>query len=149
VTIDGVCIDSRIYWTLIQFVTTPHKSLQHTDRCSQSRTSLYFRADLLAGCRPSLANHILCSAVDCRPSHKLTESSTQLRVLDSTVLSRLTKFSKSKSRYDRRSVGQSVLVSRPIWVSWSDINFCLTVTVLSMSGAPSDKRSGLSSVLVT
>jgi hypothetical protein len=56
--------------------------------------------------------------------------------------------SKLKSRYDRRSVGQSVLVSSPIWVSRPDINYCLTVTVLSMSGAPSDERSGLSSVLV-
>jgi hypothetical protein len=55
----------------------------------------------------------------------------------------------SVSRYDRRSVGQSVLVSSPIWVSWPDINYCLTLTVLSMSGAPSDERSGLSSVLVT
>jgi hypothetical protein len=60
-----------------------------------------------------------------------------------------TECSKSKSHYDRRSVGQSVLVSSPIWVSWPDINFCLSFTVLSMSGAPSDARSGLSSVLVT
>jgi hypothetical protein len=43
------------------------------------------------------------------------------------------------SRYDRRSVGQSVLVSSPIWGSWPDINYCLTVTVLSISGAPSDE----------
>jgi hypothetical protein len=57
--------------------------------------------------------------------------------------------SKSKSHYNRRPVCQSVLVSRPIWVSWPDINLCLTFTVLSMSGAPSDQRSGLSSVLVT
>jgi hypothetical protein len=56
---------------------------------------------------------------------------------------------KSKSLYDRWSVDQSVLVSSPIWGSWPDINFCLTFTVLSMSGALSDKRSGLSSVLVT
>jgi hypothetical protein len=56
---------------------------------------------------------------------------------------------KSKSHYDRRSVGQSFLVWSPIWGSWPDINFCLTFTVLSMSGAPSDGRSGLSSILVT
>jgi hypothetical protein len=45
---------------------------------------------------------------------------------------------KSKSLYDRRSVGQCVLISSPIWGSWPDItsNFCLTVTVLSMSGPP-------------
>jgi hypothetical protein len=54
----------------------------------------------------------------------------------------------SESRYDRRSVGQSVLVSSPIWGSWPHINYCLTVTVCSMSGAPSDERSTLSFVLV-
>jgi hypothetical protein len=51
----------------------------------------------------------------------------------------------SKSHYDRRPVGQSILVSRPVWVPWPDINFCLTFTVLSMSGAPSDERLVLSS----
>jgi hypothetical protein len=56
---------------------------------------------------------------------------------------------KSKSRYDGRSVGWSVLVSSPIWGSWPDVNYCLTVTILSISGAPSDDRSGLSFVLVT
>jgi hypothetical protein len=56
---------------------------------------------------------------------------------------------KSKSLYDRRSVGQYIMVSSPIWGSWPDINFCLTFAVLSMSGAPSDERSGLLSVLVT
>jgi hypothetical protein len=55
--------------------------------------------------------------------------------------------SKSKSRYNRRSAGQSVLVSRPIWVSCPNINYCLTMTILSMSGALSDERSGLSSHL--
>jgi hypothetical protein len=34
--------------------------------------------------------------------------------------------STKKSRYDRLSVCQSVLVSRPNWFSWTDINFCLT-----------------------
>jgi hypothetical protein len=55
--------------------------------------------------------------------------------------------SESESRYDRRSVGQYVLVSSPIWGSWLDINY--SVTVLSMSSAPSDDRLGLSFVLVT
>jgi hypothetical protein len=54
----------------------------------------------------------------------------------------------SKLRYDRRSVGQSVLVSTPTWVSWPYINYCLTFTVLSMSGAPSDERLGPSFVLI-
>jgi hypothetical protein len=56
---------------------------------------------------------------------------------------------KSKSHYDRRLVVQCVLVSSPVWGSWPDVNYCLTVTVLSISGAPSDERSGLSFVLVT
>jgi hypothetical protein len=58
-------------------------------------------------------------------------------------------FQKSKSHYDRRPVGQCVLVSRPVWGSWPDVNYCMTVTVSSISGAPSDERSGLSFVLVT
>jgi hypothetical protein len=55
----------------------------------------------------------------------------------------------TKSLYFRRSVGQSIMVSSPIWGSWPDINYCVTVTVLSISGAPSDDRSGLSFDLVT
>jgi hypothetical protein len=57
--------------------------------------------------------------------------------------------SESESRYDQRSVGESVLVSSPILGSRPDINYCLTVPVLSMLGAPSDERSGLSFVLIT
>jgi hypothetical protein len=66
------------------------------------------------------------------------------------------KFSPSQPKlYQSRSLshvttdGQSVLVSSPIWGSWSDINYSLTFTVLSISGAPSDKRSDLSFVLFT
>jgi hypothetical protein len=57
--------------------------------------------------------------------------------------------SNSKSHYDRRPVGQCVLVSISVWGSWSDVNYSLTVTVSSISGAPSDERTGLSFVLVT
>jgi hypothetical protein len=35
--------------------------------------------------------------------------------------------SKSKLHCDRRPVGQCVLVSSPVWGSWPDVNYCLTV----------------------
>jgi hypothetical protein len=54
--------------------------------------------------------------------------------------------SKSKSCYDRRSVSQYVVVSSSLWNLWPDIIFCLKVAVLSLWGALSDERSGLSSV---
>jgi predicted RNA-binding Zn-ribbon protein involved in translation (DUF1610 family) len=43
-------------------------------------------------------------------------------------------------------LGLSVLVSSPDWGSWPDVTSCLKVTVLSMWGALSDERSGLSFV---
>jgi hypothetical protein len=43
--------------------------------------------------------------------------------------------SKSKSHYDRLSVGQSVLVSSPIWGPRSDFYYCQTFAVLWMGGA--------------
>jgi hypothetical protein len=49
----------------------------------------------------------------------------------------------------RLTVSQSALVSSPIWVSWPVICYCLTVTVLSLWGAISDERTGLSFVRVT
>jgi hypothetical protein len=54
--------------------------------------------------------------------------------------------SKSKSCYDRRSVSQYVVVSSSLWNPWPDITFCLQVAVLSLWGALSDERSGLSPV---
>jgi hypothetical protein len=53
---------------------------------------------------------------------------------------------KSKSCYDWRSVSQYVLVSSSLWNLWPDIIFCLKVAVLSLYGALSDERSGLSPV---
>jgi hypothetical protein len=54
--------------------------------------------------------------------------------------------SKSKSCYDWRSVSQYVLVSSPLWNLWPDVTSCLKVAVLSLLGALSDEKSGLSSV---
>jgi hypothetical protein len=50
--------------------------------------------------------------------------------------------SESKSCYDWRSV----LVSSSLWSLWPDIIFWLKVAVLSLWGALSDERSGLSPV---
>jgi hypothetical protein len=54
---------------------------------------------------------------------------------------------KSESRYDRRSVGQSVLVSSPICGPKPGFCYCHTVVVLSMWGTLSDERMGLSFLL--
>jgi hypothetical protein len=59
------------------------------------------------------------------------------------TISRLLKF-KSKSHYDRRSVGHSVLVSNPIWGPRLNFCYCQTVAVLSLWGALSEERTGLS-----
>jgi hypothetical protein len=52
----------------------------------------------------------------------------------------------SKSHCDWRSVDQQVLVSNPIWGSWPDIYYSLTVTVLFLWDVLSDDRTGLSFV---
>jgi hypothetical protein len=51
---------------------------------------------------------------------------------------------KSKPRYDRRSVGLSVLVSSPIWGIRQDLCYRQTFAVLSMWGALFEKLTGLS-----
>jgi hypothetical protein len=54
--------------------------------------------------------------------------------------------SRSRSRShlatDGQSVCLSVLVSSPVWGSWPDINYCLTVTVLSWGGRPLWREDG-------
>jgi hypothetical protein len=49
----------------------------------------------------------------------------------------------------RQTVGQSVLVSSHIWGPRPDICYCQAFAVLSMWGALSDERTGLSFVAVT
>jgi hypothetical protein len=76
------------------------------------------------------------------PQIPASRSSEWLRCISS-----LTETQKSKSYYDWRSVSQDVLVSSPLWNLWPDIIFfCLKVAVLSLWGALSDERSGLSPV---
>jgi hypothetical protein len=71
-----------------------------------------------------------------------------LNWLSTRITLPLTRESRRESRYDRQSVDQSVLATSPVWSSWPDIKNCLTLTVLLMSGVPSDGRSGLSFVVV-
>jgi hypothetical protein len=56
--------------------------------------------------------------------------------------------SKSESRYDRRSVSHSVLVSSSIWGPRLVFCYCQVVVVLSMWSALSDERTDLSFILV-
>jgi hypothetical protein len=55
--------------------------------------------------------------------------------------------SESEAHYDWRSVSLSVLVSSPVWGSWPDISYCLTVTVLPVGRAPSLTRGRVCHVL--
>jgi hypothetical protein len=54
----------------------------------------------------------------------------------------------SKSRYNQRSHGQSVLMSGPIWGLGPDSCYCQTVAVLSMWGTLTDERMGMSFAVV-
>jgi hypothetical protein len=50
--------------------------------------------------------------------------------------------SESESHCDWRSVSLSTLVSSPVWGSWPDISYCLTVTLLSLGGRPLWREDG-------
>jgi hypothetical protein len=87
--------------------------------------------------------------VGFEPMFSAFERVKTVHVLDraATVigLSRLTGLKiKSKSRYDLRSVGQSVLVSSPIWGPKIRFFYCQTVAGLLTWSALSDERTGLS-----
>jgi hypothetical protein len=140
-------IDNWIYW-----ITHNYTQLQ----CMHFYSSLQFSITLaesshciFTGClSPNIAGSVrlqLCISslkTAARPEHSLV---TRNSWLPTNYCNK----SKSKSHYDRRPVGQCVLVSSPVWGSWPDVNYCLTVPVLSISGAPSDERSGLSFVLLS
>jgi hypothetical protein len=59
------------------------------------------------------------------------------------------RYSQSQSHVstDDQSVSQYVLMSNPFWFSWPDVCYCLMINVVSLWGALSDKRSGLSIVI--
>jgi hypothetical protein len=61
---------------------------------------------------------------------------------ESTITSRSGGKSKSKLRYQRRTVGQSFLVSNPFWGTRPDICYCQTVPGFLMWGALSDEKTG-------
>jgi hypothetical protein len=52
------------------------------------------------------------------------------------------KSSQSHIVVDGQTVSQSVLASSPIWSSWPDIYYCLTVTVLYFVGLPLWREGG-------
>jgi hypothetical protein len=141
--LDGVWIDNWIYW-----ITNQLRTIYSVYTLQLSTTeSLLFLWRL----RLQLCNH-RCNQLLWHPLPSLTHPQAKSKShYDRRPVSQciLVSSPKSKSHYDRRPVGQCILVSSPIWGSWPDINYCLTVTVLSISGAPSGERSGLSFVLVT
>jgi hypothetical protein len=57
--------------------------------------------------------------------------------------------SKSKSRCDRRAVGQSVLATSPIWGPRPDFCYRQTLAGMSMWGALYDERTSLSFAIVS
>jgi hypothetical protein len=142
VTVDGVWIDDWIYYThtLKYNWVSPDSLSLTTDNWVLTESLL--GTTLLIQLRAQFCdrrNH--STGIPCQ--HYPGNCQTQLRTQDSW---RLKTLRVTLQPTTSRSVH---LGFEPVWGSWPNVNYCLTVTVLSISGAPSDERSGLSFVLVT
>jgi hypothetical protein len=118
---------------------------------SRRQAFLCFRAQVPTGWRRSHANLWLLAPADTflqlssptaapRLTHSLQLTSTATTLLNCLV--RQVKVTLGPS------VSRPVLLSSPIWGPRPDFCYCQTVTVLSMWGALSDERTGLSFVAV-
>jgi hypothetical protein len=80
-----------------------------------------------------------CWQVATELSHQQANSlySTKLLITDCTHSQ-----SQSHIATDDQSVSLSVMVSSPVWGSWPDISYCVTVTVLYLGGRPLWREDG-------
>jgi hypothetical protein len=123
VTRHGVWIGNRIYWSLHTARDyTLHNTVTHR-QMFQSLSSLYYWVTSSSSGRSSAPR--LTSSETVGHLTPTSQSSNSLRLK-----------SESKSYYYLWSVGQSVLVSIPIWGLRPNLCYCQTVAVLLMWGTP-------------
>jgi hypothetical protein len=143
-TRDEVRIGNCIYWTLMKLVTRNNYS---------SLAELHTPKIIVATAHIQWSVFISCylvAASNCGSFSEISPASgTSLALLTTvalTLLNQIDHNSKSKSKlcWDQRSVGQSVLLSSPIWSARPDSCYCQTVAGMLMCGALSDESSGLS-----
>jgi hypothetical protein len=153
VTIDGVWIDNWIYWIPIQYtqlqcihfttlnswVSLDSLSLA-TDNCNWlTHYCLWLKTDystvsISAESSPARAQDLLQThslhwlfSEDCNSTNSLVKVKVKVTLWPTTS----------------QSVCPSVLVSRPIWASWPDINFRLTFTFYRCHAPPLEQASML------
>jgi hypothetical protein len=121
------------YYTIADFHTTNHAALV---------SSVYFHLFLLANSSPQWL--LLCSIFTRRfLVTNLINGDSSASVVPWLTLHNWTLNLLAVEVTLRLTFSQSVLVSSPIWDSWSDIYYCLTFTVLSLCHAISDERTDL------
>jgi hypothetical protein len=129
-SIDGVWIENRIYWTLKQLVSTLYKSLSRTGLCSRSRSLL----------------RCLITAPNCVASSDYVSNGSCPRWLtpfSCSFRAEVTNQSKSYVTIDGQSASLSFRQAH-IWGSRPDFYFYHTVAGLLKWGALSDERTCLS-----